>query len=110
MDSLELSVITKVVQGIPDTKERARLALVCKAWRDRAVKDSWQSVHFEFSSVGQLKKQLAWLAGQLEQFPWILRTASFQCSEYFGSSSPPPLGPPEVTLWAPLSNNYVVKQ
>ena len=43
-----------------DTRERARIALVCKSWRGLS-EDNWTSLSLSFSALEQLAAQRRWL-------------------------------------------------
>ena len=58
-DLLPAHVLTRILECV-ETKERARLALVCKDWKE-LVSQSWSSIQLSFTTLAQLQEQRKWL-------------------------------------------------
>ena len=58
-DILPVHVVIKILEAV-ETRQRAQLALVCKAWRE-LVSQSWSSIQLSFTTLAQLQEQRKWL-------------------------------------------------
>jgi len=58
-DILPTHLAARVFEKV-DTKERAKLAVVCKAWQ-AILAESWNTIRLTFNTLKQLDNQRKWL-------------------------------------------------